>query len=70
MKAKPHSKTGAKYLFIGPPSKYFGTEVLWAEHLKDFRVCDLQDVSEGCALLLKSVDNKIIRIHRNGAKYY
>ena len=70
MKPKPHSKEGSKYLYIGPPSRWFGTEILWAENIKDFRVFSLNEVSEGNALLLKSVDNKIIRIHRNGSKYY
>ena len=69
MKPKERCKEGKKYVFIGKPSR-FGAILLWADNIKDFRVCDLEDVSKGDALLMKSVDSNVVRIKCNGTKWY
>jgi len=48
----------------------FGPEILLADAIKDFRSCDLTDVSDGKALLLVAKDDSVVRINRNGTKWY
>jgi hypothetical protein len=69
MKPKEHCKEGKKYMLVGHIG-IFGSALLWADNIKDFRVCDLTDVSEGKALLLKTMNNNVVRINRNGTKWY
>ena len=69
MKPKQYCKEGKKYMLVGHISA-FGPELLWADNIKDFRVWDLTDVSEGRALLLKTINNNIVRINRNGTKWH
>ena len=53
MKPKERCKEGKKYMLVGHIGM-FGPELLWADNIKDSRACDLADVSEGKALLLKT----------------
>lgn len=48
----------------------FGPEILSANAIKDFRSYDLTDVSDGKALLLVAKDDSVVRINRNGIKWY
>lgn len=66
---KERCKDGKKFLFVGRCS-YFGTPVIWADNIKDLRVCDLEDVTKGSALLLKADGENVVRIKRNGAKWH
>ena len=45
MKPKERCKEGKKYMLVGHIGM-FGPELLWADNIKDFRTCDLTDVSE------------------------
>jgi len=49
---------------------YFGPRLVWADKIKDFRVCDIEDVSKCNALLMKSDGGNVVRIKANGAKWY
>ena len=69
MKPTERCKEGKKYMLVGHIGM-FGPELLWADNIKDFRTCDLTDVSEGKALLLKSINYNVVRINRNGTKWY
>jgi len=69
MKPKKHCKEGKKYMLVGRTGP-FGPELFWSDNIKDFRVCDLTDVSEGKALLLKTINDNVVRINRNGTKWY
>ena len=63
-------KDGKKFLFVGPHMAYFGTPVIWADKIKDLRVCDLEAVTNENALLFKADGGNVVRIKRNGAKWY
>lgn len=69
MKPKKHCKDGKKYMLVGRIG-IFGPELLWADAIKDFRACDLTDISDGNALLLVAKDDSVVRINRNGTKWY
>lgn len=69
MKPKEHCKDGKKYMLVGHIGM-FGPELRWADAIKDFRSCDLTDVSDGKALLLVAKDDSVVRINRNGTKWY
>lgn len=69
MKPKERCKEGKKYMLVGHIGM-FGPELLWADNIKDFRVCDLTDVSEGKALLLKTINDNVVRINRTGTRWY
>jgi hypothetical protein len=69
MKPKQHCKDGKKYMLVGRIGM-FGPELFWADAIKDFRSCDLTDVSDGKALLLVAKDDSVVRINRNGTKWY
>ena len=71
---KERCKDGKKYLLI---TRAFSCgrigvfqDVIWGDNIKDFRDIDLKDVTAGAAMLLKSVDGNVVRINRNGTKYY
>ena len=66
---KERCKDGKKFLLVWPRG-FWGTNVVWADKIKDFRVCDLETVAEGEALLLKADGENVVRIKRNGAKWY
>lgn len=69
MKPKKHLKDGKKYMLVGRIGM-FGPELFWADAIKDFRSCDLTDVSDEKALLLVAKDDSVVRINRNGTKWY
>ncbi len=69
MKPKERCKEGKKYMLVGHIGP-FGPRLLWADNIKDFHVCDLTDVSESKALLLKTINDKVVRINRNGTMWY
>lgn len=69
MKPKKHCKDGKKYMLVSRVG-IFGPELLWADAIKDFRACDLTDISDGNALLLVAKDDSVVRINRNGTKWY
>ena len=69
MKPKKRCKDGKKYILVGRIGM-FGPEILSADAIKDFRSCDLTDVSDGKALLLVAKDDSVVRINRNGTKWY
>ena len=69
MKSKERCKDGKKYMLVGRVG-VFGPELRWADAVKDFRACDLTDVSDGNALLLVAKDDNVVRINRNGTKWY
>lgn len=66
---KEHCKHGKKYMLIGRIGM-FGPPVYWADNIKDFRVCDLEDIKDSKSALFVANDGNIIRINRNGTKYY
>jgi len=71
---KERCKDGKKYLLVGNAYSLgrIGVfqDVIWGDNIKDFRDIDLKDVTAGAAMLLKSVDGNVVRINRNGTKYY
>jgi hypothetical protein len=67
---KERCKDGKKYMFVGRAGGIFGTAVIWADKIKDLRVCDLEDVANGEAMLLKADGENVVRINRTGAKWY
>lgn len=67
---KEHFKDGKKYMLLGPSSRYFGTPMYWGDKIKDFRVCDLDGIKHNDTALFVCNEGKIIRINRNGTKYY
>ena len=69
MKPKERCKDGKKYMLVGAID-YFGPILTWADKIKDFRVCDLEDVSKSKALLLKADGENVVRIKANGTKWY
>lgn len=48
----------------------FGADIIWADKIKDFRVYDLDGIEDGVCALFTSIDNNVVRINRNGTKYY
>ncbi len=66
---KERCKDGKKYMLI-TAINYFGPRLVWADKIKDFRVCDIEDVSKCNALLMKSDGGNVVRIKANGAKWY
>lgn len=69
MSRKANFKDGKKYLLMGRIGM-FGPDVYWADKIKDFRVYDLDGIKDGECALFTSIDGNIVRINRNGTKYY
>lgn len=66
---KERCKDGKKYLLVNGLN-HTGHSLTYADKLKDFRVCDLNAVSNNSKLLLKAEGENVVRINRNGVKWY
>ncbi len=66
---KERCKDGKKYLLVNGLN-HAGHSLTYADKIKDFRVCDLNAVSNNSKLLLKADGENVVRINRNGAKWY
>jgi hypothetical protein len=66
---KERCKDGKKYMLIGRIGM-FGPSVYWGDNIKDFRVCDLEDIKDSKAALFAANDGKVVRIKTNGTKWH
>jgi|LauGreDrversion4_2_1035121.scaffolds.fasta_scaffold502493_2 hypothetical protein len=66
---KERCKDGKKYLLVNGLN-HTGHSLTYADKIKDFRVRDLNAVSNNSKLLLKADGDNVVRIKANGAKWY
>ena len=71
-KVKTYCKNGKKYMLV----REYG-DIEWADKIKEFRVYDLQNIKRHIGqcfdppcLLFTSIGGNVVRINRNGKKYY